>query len=348
MLFVIDELVSHVLLPTQQRPFLYPPLLHEVQQPESCTKSKSIVLLLIGLVILSSVNQSPSVQSLIYAVLLQLHVYFLLINILFLLLVDVRLQVFEVSVVFDGNQQKALISVVLFLDSTAIRSLAALATPNSAACLRSLVQSLWRLEIEVFKADDFCLRSNSRSAPSFSLKLTVSANALGTGKFSSGPSSFSTSSKLLVSSSPFNSGTTGGTPKFLTDIINFTTNIINDLAFWDISISEGKLREFLWSIILLYVPTSSPLTWPSPKLIDSGHARAKVSCTVRTLCGTHHNVAFSDANEIFRTPYMASHCVRCTAEEHHPRCRALLCVISDIGISRYGPEDEKRTTYSYG
>lgn len=102
--------------------------------------------------------------------------------------------------------------------------------------------------------------------------------------------------------------------------------------------------------------------WPSSKLMDSGHtlercrynrspidttiSKAEVSCAARTLCGTHHSVSFSDAIEIFRTPYMASHCVGSAAEEHRPRCRALLRVKSDIGISRRGPEDGKRTSYS--
>lgn len=43
---------------------------------------------------------------------------------------------------------------------------------------------------------------------------------------------------------------------------------------------------------------------------------------------------------------MASHCVGYAAEEHRPRCRALVRVKSDIGISRRGPEDGIRTIYS--
>lgn len=79
---------------------------------------------------------------------------------------------------------------------------------------------------------------------------------------------------------------------------------------------------------------------------DTTISKAEVSCAARTLCEMHHSVSFSEAIEIFRTPYMASHCVGSAAEEHRPRCRALLAVKSDIGISRRGPEDGKRTSYS--
>jgi len=77
--------------------------------------------------------------------------------------------------------------------------------------------------------------------------------------------------------------------------------------------------------------------------LDTTISKAEVSCAARTLCGSHHSVVFSDAIEIFRTPYMASHWVGSAAEVNRPRCRALLRVKSDIGISRLGPGDGKRT-----
>ena len=87
------------------------------------------------------------------------------------------------------------------------------------------------------------------------------AKALGTGKVSSGRSSPSMSSKLLVSSSPCNSGTTGGTAEtqdqymYVSFIPKYSTTACNYTKMFAFTIEDScyllslRVSQFHWSFL---------------------------------------------------------------------------------------------------